>query len=300
MRSARSAWRSWCTDRLIATRMRRPWSRQARACRQAASMTQFAERADQAVALGDRDEHRRADHAALRVVPAHQRFGAGDLAARRVDLGLVVELELVARQRQAQVAQQLDLFARVAEHARLEEREGRAAVALGVARRRVGARHRAAVRCRPAGRSRCRSNTSSAPDVLRCRRARPRAEQALRERGGLVPSAFEPEQQHELVAARTRAPGRRSDTLAQALGHLPAAAGRRRARPNESFTGLKPSRPTNSSASCPPRAAARRAAASSCWSKCMRLGSRGQCVGARRFVDANDGLLQRQRACAPR
>ena len=40
MRCGRSGRRSWCADRLMATRMRRPWSRQTRAWRQASSMTQ--------------------------------------------------------------------------------------------------------------------------------------------------------------------------------------------------------------------------------------------------------------------
>ena len=56
---------------------------------------------DQPVALGHRHEDQRADHAALRVVPAHQGFHTGDLPAGRVNLGLVDELQLVARQGQA-------------------------------------------------------------------------------------------------------------------------------------------------------------------------------------------------------
>ena len=47
---------SGAADRLIATRMRRPRRARPRACRQASSMT-HARAADQAVALGDRDEH---------------------------------------------------------------------------------------------------------------------------------------------------------------------------------------------------------------------------------------------------
>ena len=41
IRSARSAWRSWYADRLIATRMRRPSSRQTPACQQASSISQL-------------------------------------------------------------------------------------------------------------------------------------------------------------------------------------------------------------------------------------------------------------------
>ena len=41
MRSARSGWRSWCAERLIATRICRPWSRQTPAWRQASSISQL-------------------------------------------------------------------------------------------------------------------------------------------------------------------------------------------------------------------------------------------------------------------
>ena len=41
MRSTMSSWRIWCAERLIATRMRTPFSRHWRLCRQASSITQL-------------------------------------------------------------------------------------------------------------------------------------------------------------------------------------------------------------------------------------------------------------------
>ena len=66
----------------------------------------FAERHDQAGLLGDRDELAGGISAALRMLPAHQRLEAGEPAVAELELGLIVELELVRAQRKAQVALQ--------------------------------------------------------------------------------------------------------------------------------------------------------------------------------------------------
>ena len=55
--STRSSWRSWCTDRLIATRMRRPLVAPLADLPARLVDDPVAERADQAEALGQRDEH---------------------------------------------------------------------------------------------------------------------------------------------------------------------------------------------------------------------------------------------------
>ena len=67
------------------------------------------ERADQPGVLGERDELVGKDQAALGVLPAHQGLGADDLAGADADLGLVVQDELAAVQRPAQVPEQREL-----------------------------------------------------------------------------------------------------------------------------------------------------------------------------------------------
>src|ERR1019366_7391608 len=99
-----------------------------------------AHRADQAEALGDGNEDSRADEAALRMVPAHQRLGTRDLAAWRVHLRLVEKLQLAFGKGAAQVAQQVELLTGAAHHPRLEETKRGAAVALCRSHRRLGMR----------------------------------------------------------------------------------------------------------------------------------------------------------------
>ena len=98
----------------------------------------FAERIDQAGLLRDRNELGRRDHAALGMVPAQQRLAADDPVVADVDQRLVVQLELAAHERLAQVDLQraARLHARV--HLRLEEAVGAAAVGLGAVQRHVG------------------------------------------------------------------------------------------------------------------------------------------------------------------
>ena len=70
--------------------------------------------------------------------PAQQRLGADDAAVAQVDLGLVAHHELVALQRAAQLALQHQPLDGGGVHLRRVEREGVAAVLLGVVHRRVG------------------------------------------------------------------------------------------------------------------------------------------------------------------
>ena len=95
--------------------------------------------------LGDRDEHRRAHHAAQRVAPADQRLGRGDLQAGGIDLGLVEELELLALDGLAQFAQQLGAFLHVDDDLGIEYRQAGAPALLDRTRRGAGMRddHRA-------------------------------------------------------------------------------------------------------------------------------------------------------------
>ena len=77
------------------------------AWRQARSCT-HADRHDQAAVLGDGDELGGVEQAALGVLPAHERLDAGDLAGAQADHRLVVEGELVAVERLAQLAFDLE------------------------------------------------------------------------------------------------------------------------------------------------------------------------------------------------
>ncbi len=65
------------------------------------------QRHDQTALLGQRHEFARRQQAALTVAPAHQRFEADDLPVRKVQAWLVVQFQLVAAQRPAQLAFQV-------------------------------------------------------------------------------------------------------------------------------------------------------------------------------------------------
>ena len=72
------------------------------------------------------------------MMPAQQRFAAADLVAFQIDQRLVVQLELVVRERLAQVELEraARLHARV--HLRLEKTDSAATVALGPIQRHIG------------------------------------------------------------------------------------------------------------------------------------------------------------------
>ena len=89
-----------------------------------------AQRADQSVALGQRDEHVRRHHAAPLVLPAQQRFCSRHLAALGVDLRLVEQLHLAVLERMPQIADHLELVVRVLVHRWRVEAVARTAGAL--------------------------------------------------------------------------------------------------------------------------------------------------------------------------
>ncbi len=64
------------------------------------------QRRDQARLLGELHEHSRRHHAALRMLPAHQRLGAGEARGVDVNLGLAIEGKLAGLDRAAQIAEQ--------------------------------------------------------------------------------------------------------------------------------------------------------------------------------------------------
>jgi hypothetical protein len=98
----------------------------------------FADVEDEARLLGERNEHSRGDITVSRQPPAQQRLGADHAAVAHIDLGLVANHELVALDRAAQLALEHETFDRGRIHLRRIEREGIAAVLLGVVHRRVG------------------------------------------------------------------------------------------------------------------------------------------------------------------
>ena len=83
-------------------------SGQVAAARQASSMTHSPMRRHQPAFLGDRDEHVRRDEAALRVVPADQRLEPDQLLGPGVDQRLEDKVELLGRDRAAEVGFEAD------------------------------------------------------------------------------------------------------------------------------------------------------------------------------------------------
>ena len=88
--------------------------------------------------LGVREERARAAQAVHGVLPAHERLDAGDAAGREVDLRLVVQDQLVALERAAQLGDQRQPLARVAVARRVVGLEAGARL-LGLVHRDVGA-----------------------------------------------------------------------------------------------------------------------------------------------------------------
>ena len=94
-----------------------------------------AERADQTGFFRNADELERRDHAAQRVLPAHQRLEACDAAVAEVGDGLVDDEQFTFLDRQSQFAFQARAFAGALFHRRLEEAMARAAAALCLSHR---------------------------------------------------------------------------------------------------------------------------------------------------------------------
>jgi hypothetical protein len=75
-----------------------------------------ADRDDEPVALGERDEAQRPDGAVHRVAPAQQRLDAGELAGGQPDERLVDEVQLAIVERLAQAALELEALERAPAH----------------------------------------------------------------------------------------------------------------------------------------------------------------------------------------
>ena len=197
------------------------------------------------------------DDAARRVVPAQQRLGAGDLAARRVDLRLVVQLELALRRARLRRSRSSSNCSRApCVHARLEEAVGRAAGALGGVHRRVGVGDQLAIGAvvgvdRDADRARDHRPRGRSTAV----RLAERLEQARRRQARRVLLAPGCRAAASGTRRRRGAPThvRPRDMRLQPLRRPARSTRSPPAWPSESLTGLKPSRSMNSSAKRPVR-----------------------------------------------
>ena len=165
------------------------------------------------------------DQAARRMLPAQQRLGGGDLAARRVDLRLVVQLAARRARCAPRRSRSMSSCSRASVvHLRREEAVARAAGALGGVHRGVGARDQLVAPRRGRGTARCRSSTRSSTSrpVDRdraCRRACDHALRAMRRR--------RPAWRRLRAAARTRrrrrAPRRRRCARQRCAGASPTS-----------------------------------------------------------------------------
>ncbi len=132
--AGRSPWRNCTGDRLTAICSGlRPGRRLAAGLAQ----DPFAHRDDQAALLGERNEGAGRDHAALRMLPAHQRLEADDLAVD-ARLRLVMQRQFAALDRRAQLLLQRAPLAQPLVHVGFEEAERAAPLRLGAIERGVG------------------------------------------------------------------------------------------------------------------------------------------------------------------
>ena len=133
------AWRSCFSDRLSEMRPGSPPSLLHLAVVEAHPVQHpLADVEDEVGLLGQRDELRGRDVAVPGQAPAQQRLGADDPAVAQVDLGLVLDHQLVALERAAQLALEHQPLDRGGVHLRGVEGEGVAAVLLGVVHGRIG------------------------------------------------------------------------------------------------------------------------------------------------------------------
>ena len=132
--AGRSPWRNCTGDRLIAICS---GFGQDAASRQASRMIHSPIGDDQPAFLGERDEGAGRDHAALRMLPAHQRLEADDLAVD-ARLRLVVQGQFAALDRRSQFLLQHAPLAQPLVHVGFEEAERAAALRLGAIERGVG------------------------------------------------------------------------------------------------------------------------------------------------------------------
>ena len=246
----------------------------------------FADRHDEAGLLGERDELGRRHQPMVRLLPAQQRLGADDAAAGEVDLRLVVQRELAALERAAQVGLGRQAAAHALVHLRAEELVVAAPRFLGVVHRGVGVAHQrlrgvAVVgieRDADAGR-----HVQLVPSTVNGSASSARMRAATR--AGFAAVGDVGQADDELVAAQAR----HGVVLAQA-GRQPRGHRLQQlvadAWPSESLTFLKRSRSRNSTASLPPLRCARAIACSEAVGEQRAVGQAGERVVVRHVHDA--------------
>ena len=98
----------------------------------------IAELEDQVALLGQRHELSGGDRAALRVLPAQQRFDPGDPQPLGIELGLEVEAQLILAEGQAKVAFELEARDGLDAHLGGEALDALEAMALGAVEGAIG------------------------------------------------------------------------------------------------------------------------------------------------------------------
>src|SRR5271166_766532 len=101
----------------------------------------FADRVDQASLLRQGDEVAWCDHSSFWVSPTHERLGGCDFSGLDVDNGMIVNFELLVRQRVAQIDLEGLARARLGAHSLFEKTERVAPLRLGLVEGQVGTLH---------------------------------------------------------------------------------------------------------------------------------------------------------------
>ncbi len=159
------------------------------------------QRAHQARLLGERQEGARAEQAELRVIPAHERLGAGDLAGLEIELRLVVHDDLTGLDRVRQLADQGETGAGMAVAGRAVDLMADAA-RLGGVHGDIGALHQRLDVAPVLGEHRdADAGADQQRQALEAERLLDRARERDRDRLGLVDRGPGREQHGELVTA---------------------------------------------------------------------------------------------------
>ncbi len=159
---------------------------------------------DDSEAFGDRDEHGRADRSEPRMVPAQQRLGTGQAAVAPIDFRLVVQRQLAAVHRMAQVVLKAERLERTPVHVGFEDREDIAAGLFRGVHRRVGPRDQFIARTVLGEHDDADRGRDLYLPIRDVERRGQRIDQPLSERAALHDAAYVLHQKQEFVAADPR------------------------------------------------------------------------------------------------
>ena len=179
-----------------------------------------ADRPDEPLLLGERDEVGGRHQAAHRVPPADQRLAPRDGAPIGAHVGLEVQHELVAAQRAAQVLHEALALLQLAVHLGLEEPHRAAPLGLGAVERRVGALEQGVLRVAVRRREGHADADADRHAFAQHQEGLGQPRDDLPAQGLDGPEPGRPlDQHHELVAAEARHQRVRPDGRAQPLRH---------------------------------------------------------------------------------